>query len=99
MRVSATTTIVLSILLLATRPCFTRRRLRSISGCSMTCLGDALFRDRGLDLRVVAARGFHLREIRKVAGAQREAQVEKFFFGFAGFLFELVDGQIAQRTQ
>src|ERR1700729_3077407 len=86
-----------------------RRRLRprssvpvvvsTVLGCSMTCLNDLLLGYRGLDLRVRAARGFDFREIRKVAGAQREAQVEQLFFGLAGLGLEFRDRQLAHGAQ
>src|ERR1700760_1837969 len=93
--------IVLSILLLATRPSFTRRRfwVRSTLSCSMAGLGDPLLGDRGLNLRVGPARGFHLGEVGQVTGAQCEAQVEELFLGFASLHFEFADRELAQRAE
>src|SRR5579863_5654993 len=91
---------VLSILFETTRPCFTRRELRSstTSGlrCSMLSLRQALLGDNGLYLRVGPAHRPNLAEVGQVAGAQREAQVEKLRLRVAGLLLQLLHGEVAQ---
>src|ERR1700694_2136442 len=98
---------VLSILSLLTRPCLMRRRLPrcatsavpTVLGCSMTCLGEPLLGDRGLNLGVSAAHELHPRKIAEVTGAQGEAKVEELFLRLASALLEFRDGEFAQGAQ
>src|ERR1700694_3359564 len=92
---------VLSILSLLTRPSLMRRRLprSTVLGCYMTCLGEPLLGDRGLNLGVSAAHELHPRKIAEVTGAQGEAKVEELFLRLASALLEFRDGEFAQGAQ
>uniref|UniRef100_E6PDK1 Uncharacterized protein n=1 Tax=mine drainage metagenome TaxID=410659 RepID=E6PDK1_9ZZZZ len=87
-RVSVTTTIVLSILFEATRPCLMRRfgARSTLLCCSMLLLGHPLLGDDGLNARVRPTHRTNFAEIAQMTGTQRETKVEHLTFGLASFL-------------
>jgi hypothetical protein len=58
----------------------------------MLGLREALLTDDRLNLSVLFLDGFHSAEIREVARAELEAQVEERVFGLAGFDGEFGNG-------